>query len=503
MCANLGNARVTTDKNTLPDKPGSIKFGTPIALLLVMLALITGGLLQLAVNGQDRVAREASQTVAAAAFNAEREALDSLARDYSWWNAAIENLIFELNMDWVKENLDWLPENFGVSRVFVFGPGREPVYASLDTEPVDLDSAEWRNQTFLELVTLAESQPNEPGAFAAAYVNFSDGVHLVAASKLLEEGEPADHPPYPDKGVLVVTKKIDEMLLEAIEENFQLPGLELQLDPWEQEPGAALALALAGPDGDAVAGVTWAPPQPGTRLLEGLVLPLGIAFVLVGGVIGLIVTRARRAGQELQQAFDARVAAQQELEYSARHDSLTHLPNRALFMEHLMSAITHSDRYGSSFTFHYLDLDGFKEVNDTFGHLPGDELLRELAVRLRNIVRTADTIARFGGDEFAVLQRSSGERESAGLLAERMIRAVEQPFEIAGHSLHVTLSVGIAFETGGEDPEEIIRNADRALYRAKWNGGNRFELYDAALDDRGLQQASRPGRRPGFVTNGE
>lgn len=492
---------MTTNNKVLPDKPGSIKFGTPIALLLVLLALLTGGLLQLAVNGQDRIAREASQTVAAAAFNAEREALDSLARDYSWWNAAVQNLIFELNMDWVKENLDWLPENFGVSRVFVFGPGREPVYASLDTEPVGLDSDEWRNQAFLNLVAMAESQPNEPGASAAAYVNFPDGVHLAAASKLLEEGEPVDHPPYPDKGVLVVTKKIDETLLTGIEENFQLSGLELQLDRQVGESNAALL--LAGPGGDAVARVTWVPPQPGTHLLEGLFLPLGIAFVLVGGVIGLIVTRARRAGQELQQAFDARVAAQQELEYSARHDSLTDLPNRALFLEHLMSAIAHSERYGSSFTFHYLDLDGFKDVNDTFGHPAGDELLRELAVRLRNTVRTADTIARFGGDEFAVLQRSSGDRESAGLLAERMIRGVEQPFEIAGHSLHVTLSVGIAFESGAEDPEEIIRNADRALYRAKRNGGNRFEFYDAALDDRGIQQATSPGRRPNVVTKDE
>lgn len=492
---------MTTDTTTVPDRPGSIKFGSPIVLLLVLLALITGGLLQLAVNGQDRIAREASQTVAAAAFNAEREALDSLSRDYSWWNAAVQNLIFELNMDWVKENLDWLPENFGVSRVFVLGPRGEPVYGSLDTEPVAPDSAEWQNQAFLDLAARALSLPDEPGASASGYVNFPDGLHLVAASKLLEEGEPADHPPYPDKGVLAVTKKIDEQLLQEIEENFQLPGLELRLDGQVEESSAALA--LAGPDGDPVARVTWAPPQPGTRLLEELVLPLGIAFALVGGVIGLIVTRARRAGQELQQAFDARVAAQQELEYSARHDSLTDLPNRALFLEHLMSAIAHSERYGSSFTFHYLDLDGFKEVNDTFGHPAGDELLRELAARLRNIVRTADTIARFGGDEFAVLQRSSGDRETAGLLAERMIRAVEQPFEIAGDSLHVTLSVGIAFETGGDDPEEIIRNADRALYRAKRNGGNRFELYDAALDDHGIQKASGRSRRPSFVTNGD
>ncbi len=492
---------MNTSTSKLPEKPEPISFATPIAMLLVLLALLTGAFLQIAVNGQDRIAREASETIAEAAFNAEMTALSSLVRDYSWWNAAVENLIFELDIAWVDDNLGWLPENFGVSRVFVFGPGNVPVYASLDAEPIEPGNDAWRSGRLLKLVEIARSKPDEAGQSASAYVEFSDGVHQVAASKLLQEEGATGHPPYPDKGVLVVTRRIDGAMLDRIEASFQLPGLELQTGQFVA--GDLTALHLEGPDGDTVAQVAWTPPQPGTRLLEELILPLVLVFTLVGGVITLIIVRARRAGMSLQHAFEARVAVQKELEYSARHDPLTDLPNRALFLEHLTSAMAHAERYGSGFTLHYLDLDGFKEVNDTFGHPAGDDLLRELAARLRCIVRAADTVARFGGDEFAVLQRGTGDRNHAGLLADRMVRGVEKPFDIGGHSVHVTLSVGIAFDTGGDDPEEIIRKADRALYRAKRQGGNRYEHYDPDLDSGGIQREPSPGRRPSFVKNGD
>jgi len=469
---------------TAADKPRTIRFGVPIVLLLILLAILTGGLLQVAVHGQDRVASEASETIAAAAFNAERESLERLSRDYSWWNAAVENLVFDYSPVWVEENLDWLPENFGVSRVFVLGPKGEPIYAGLNAAPVAADDAAWSNPGLLALTARARARPDKPEESVSAYVGFADGEHLVSASKLLQEADTSGHPSYPDKAVLAVSYKIDEALLNRIEKNFHLSGLTVQA---RRPDDAALAeLTLAGPGGDPLAWITWSPPQPGSRLLEWLALPLGIVFVLVAAVIGLIIARARRAGVALQRAFEARVAAQRQLEYSARHDPLTDLPNRALFLEHLTTAMAHAERYGTTFTLHYLDLDGFKEVNDTFGHPVGDDLLRELSARLRRIVRAADTIARFGGDEFAVLQRSTSNRDDADLLAQRMIDAVREPFDVAGHAVRVTLSIGIAFDTGGGDPEQIIRKADHSLYRAKDRGGGRFEHYDPGLDDHAI-----------------
>lgn len=485
---------MTHSQDLEPDRPAPIRIGVPILLLLLLLAALTGGLLMSAVRGQDAVAREASATITEAAFNAEREALEKLVRDYTFWNDSLENLIFELNPGWIPENLDWIVENFGVSRVFVYGPERDHIYAARNTEPLQADDAAWRNPALLALLESAATKPDTSDESASAYIEFAGGVHLVAASKLLQEADTTGHPPYPDKGILVVTKEIDHLLLNSIETSFRLPDLALQ-PGLQADPGTA-ALALPGPDGNAAALITWNPPRPGTRLLQDLVLPLVLAFVLVGGLMMVILVRARRAGQALHHAFEARVAAQQELEYAARHDPLTDLPNRALFLEHLTSAIAHAERYGSGFTLHYLDLDGFKQVNDTLGHPAGDELLRELADRLTGIVRAADIAARFGGDEFAVLQRGTGDEKGAALLAERMVRDVERPFKVAGQSVHVTLSVGIAFDTGGEDAEEIIRKADRALYRAKRSGGNRFEIYDAVLDGATERKPSSPAHRP-------
>jgi len=467
-----------------PDRHQSIGFGAPIVVLLLMLAALTGGLLQVAVDGQDRVAREASESIARAAFNTEHEALASLTRDWSWWNATLENLVFDFNEIWIEDNFGWLPDNYDVSRVYVLGPGREPLYGALEGEPVDTDSPAWHRPGLRALLDRTASLPEEPEASVSAYVELPDGIHLVCASKLLQEqaGDTSAHPPYPDKGILALTRKIDRALLDQIEADFRLPNLTLQTDP--PAAGDRAALPLPGTGDQTTAYIVWDPPQPGRRLLEWLVLPLGAGFALAGIAMAVIIVRARRARLALQQAFEARVAAQNQLEHAARHDPLTDLPNRTLFLEHLSTAIAQARRDGIGFTLHSLDLDGFKPVNDTYGHPAGDELLRELAARLNRIVRGTDTLARFGGDELAVLQRSSDEPDEAVSLAARMIATVKQPFDITGGTVRITLSVGIAAGAGSaeEDAEALIRKADRALYRAKAGGGDRYAVYDPVLD---------------------
>lgn len=471
----------------------STSFVTPIVLLLVVLAALTGGLLHIAVRGQDRIAREASETIANAALNAERESVSKLVRDYSWWNAAVENLIFDLNPAWIKDNLDWLHENFGVNRVFVLGPHREHRYSSLDAEPLRSDDEAWMVPAFLALIAEAESLPEEPGASSSGYVPFADGVHLVAASKLLEETDTAGHPPYPDKGILVVTQKMDEAFLTEVEHNFQLPNLELAAAPNSNESQTDLALSSA--DGKAAAYLVWTPARPGQRLLEWLRLPLGVTFVLVAAVIYLIIVRARRASRALQEALDARLAAQKQLEFAAQHDSLTGLPNRALFLEHLTNAIAHTARSGVAIAVHYLDLDGFKTVNDTHGHAVGDALLREAAERLWRIVRASDVVARFGGDEFAVLQREAADRKTAGWIADRIIEAMEVPFELEGRTVRVGVSDGIAFSTPETEPEDVLAAADDVMYRAKREGGGCFRIHEP-----GSTASKARTRRAGSVT---
>jgi len=159
----------------------------------------------------------------------------------------------------------------------------------------------------------------------------------------------------------------------------------------------------------------------------------------------------------------------------ANYDALTQLPNRSLFRERLTSAIDHSRHDDSSFSLIYLDLDGFKPVNDDHGHATGDELLRIVGERLKECVRVNDTVARLGGDEFAIICVGIDAKEKTQKVAEKILVSLSVPFEINGVTLHINGSLGIAFY---DDPIEtadiIVNRADKAMYASKKAGKNRF-----------------------------
>lgn len=168
--------------------------------------------------------------------------------------------------------------------------------------------------------------------------------------------------------------------------------------------------------------------------------------------------------------------------HMAMHDALTGLPNRVLFNERLEQALGRVDR-GETIAVHLLDLDHFKNVNDTLGHPAGDKLLQMVTERLHTLVRGVDTIARMGGDEFAILQQAIEQPADASTLARRVIEAVSQPYEIDGHQVVIGASVGIAVgPSDGRSPDQLIRNADLALYRAKGDGRGTFSFFEPHMD---------------------
>lgn len=161
------------------------------------------------------------------------------------------------------------------------------------------------------------------------------------------------------------------------------------------------------------------------------------------------------------------------LQYIARHDPLTDLPNRELFHDRLHTALAKARRNGEPLSLLYIDLDRFKQVNDTFGHATGDLLLREVAQRINGCVRESDTVGRLGGDEFVVLLVTPPQHVAA--IAEKIRDALERTFELAEQSVHISASIGIAhYPAHGEDDKQLMRHADGAMYVAKDQGGNRF-----------------------------
>jgi diguanylate cyclase (GGDEF)-like protein/PAS domain S-box-containing protein len=178
-----------------------------------------------------------------------------------------------------------------------------------------------------------------------------------------------------------------------------------------------------------------------------------------------------------------RRSLEQRLRHQALHDDLTGLPNRALFLDRLSQAIASTKRRRRySYAVLWLDLDGFKVLNDSLGHFAGDKLLVQVAGRVREHVRETDTAARFGGDEFALLLEDAGSLSSLDGVAHRLLEHLNEPYDLDGHRVVVTASLGIATSAAGyQQPEEVLRDADIAMYRAKANGPGTFAKFDSSM----------------------
>ncbi len=184
-----------------------------------------------------------------------------------------------------------------------------------------------------------------------------------------------------------------------------------------------------------------------------------------------------------------RKANEEMIRYQATHDALTDLPNRSVFATNLADCLEMAARTGERLAVLFLDLDRFKMVNDTLGHSVGDALLVELGKRLRNSLRDSDIVARMGGDEFILVLRNLSCRDDAALKASRILDAIQPPFELEGHELHVTASIGISmYPDDGKTSEQLLKMADLALYRAKDEGRNRAELCTPTMDASVQQQ---------------
>ncbi len=178
-----------------------------------------------------------------------------------------------------------------------------------------------------------------------------------------------------------------------------------------------------------------------------------------------------------------RIDAERKIAFMARHDALTGLPNRLLFGERVAHAID-AAKQGSRFALLYLDLDHFKQVNDTLGHPTGDELLREVAQRIRSCLRESDTFARLGGDEFAIIQTSLEDANDAAVVAKRILKSLASPFQLGTNKLSVSASIGISVAPDdGDEYDKLLKNADLALYKAKADGRKTIRFFQRGMDE--------------------
>ncbi len=214
---------------------------------------------------------------------------------------------------------------------------------------------------------------------------------------------------------------------------------------------------------------------------------VGSLFVVVlSAILGYMSMQLARGRQR---EGEAKLAHAQRVEYLAYHDGLTGLPNRSMFSKLLTQSINDSHNHSRQLAVAFLDLDRFKQINDTLGHEAGDQLLKEVAARLKGCVRESDTVARLGGDEFVVILPDLGDGHAAADVAEKILSVIARPFTLIGEEFRVTASIGISiYPQDGLDEQTLTKNADIAMYQAKADGKNNIQFYSDRLNANTLER---------------
>ncbi|MGB9365731.1 MAG: EAL domain-containing protein [Xanthobacteraceae bacterium] len=274
--------------------------------------------------------------------------------------------------------------------------------------------------------------------------------------------------------LIMTVKYLDGQLLYDIGIRFDLPGLRaLGSEPVKDDEHVYV---VADSTGAAIARFAWVPNRPGASIV-GTVLPfMAIAFGGFAVLTALALTYIRRSAAKIAEG-------ESRLRHLALHDPLSGLPNRTFFGERLSEVISGTGKDGTVAAVLAIDLDHFKDINDTLGHHIGDALIGVVAQRLVHAVRHEDLVARLGGDEFAVITTDAADLDALQRFADRLISVLRAPYSISGHTLLIGASIGIAVIDGNNsDAADVMRRADVALYRAKNEGRSRACIYDADMD---------------------
>jgi diguanylate cyclase (GGDEF)-like protein len=274
--------------------------------------------------------------------------------------------------------------------------------------------------------------------------------------------------------LLVSVIVIDDKFLARLSERLKIADLHEAADASVHQNDRFFD--LLDPQGATVARVAWTPSTPGTDILSRMLPFIIVALASLALLSGLSLRYFHRTAATIS-------AGEDRLRYLALHDSLSGLPNRTYFSERLESVIERVHQGGAAAAVFYLDLDHFKEVNDTLGHHIGDELIIAVTGRLRKIVRDEALVSRLGGDEFAIITPGATDAATLMTIANRIIITLCAPYTIMNHTILIGASIGIAIiDRPSLNAADVMRYADMALYRAKNEGRRRACIYDAAMD---------------------
>ncbi len=392
---------------------------------------------------------------------------------------AVRNIRDRFDFHWVDSRVGlWLQTFFDHDYVFVFDGDGKPIYARAGNDGI---APGWLHAVVPDLKSMLDYMAGRQARFdgALALSSAIDGPRRQAAVVRDVNGQPAviaaaTVGPPPHAPVLISVKLIAGGLLDGIADQLQLSNLRSIASA--PVPAGDHVFTLDDARGQRIARFAWTPKQPGAEIVHSVVPFIAVALAGFALLAAFVLRYMRRTAAEI-------AVGETRLRHLAMHDPLCGLPNRIFFADRLMAVIEHVRQGSTPAAVFYIDLDHFKDVNDTLGHPIGDELIRHVTQRLSRTLRGDDLVARLGGDEFAVISSVGDDPAKMMALAQRIINTLSAPYSIHGQNIVIGASVGIA--AIGRDcagSADVMRYADMALYRAKNEGRNRACIYDAAMD---------------------
>jgi diguanylate cyclase (GGDEF)-like protein len=463
-----------------------VPIGVIVAVAIV--CIVVAGLSSAQRADQVAIGHEAKQFSSALTNYGERvlREVESVANS----DAAIRNLRVKLDPDWAKLRVSsWLEASFDHDYLFVFDGLDHPVYSLFGRRPAEpkwleaarpgltsvLDYMRGRDPSLIGAIPLNQANATEGGTQPqVAVIRRLLGQPVVIAAVTIAAPEgiaPALDTAAP---VMMSVKFIDNNVLAGIATQLRLKNLRRAGE--DPVPPGDFIYQLQSPGGLKVARFVWTPKQPGAEIVNSVVPFVAVALAGFALLAAFVLRYMRRTAVAI-------AAGETRLRHLAMHDPLCGLPNRIFFGERLEAVIDEVHAGSSPAAVFYIDLDHFKDVNDTLGHPVGDELIRNVTLRLSHTLRGGDLVARLGGDEFAVISSIGDDSQKMMAIAQRMIVAICAPYSIGGQNIVIGASIGIAvIDRNCAGAADIMRYADMALYRAKNEGRNRACIYDAAMD---------------------
>jgi diguanylate cyclase (GGDEF)-like protein len=455
---------------------------TVLTLAAFALAIVVGFVFYVA--GQaDNASLERQKMFIADGLQDQIAAVEREQESVSVWDDSVVNAKAG-NQAWMADNLSvWMYTYYGHNRIYILDGANRPIHAMREGKVVDTSAYGEDRPVLLPIIEKlrgilarppeADTSGQPAKAVAEDLVSLDGKPAILSVTPLVPSSDTIAQAPGTEY-LHISVEFISDAVVGKIAGKYLLEGARLV--PLSEPVGPA-AVPLVDARGVILGYIGWDQLRPGLALVRKIAPALAIALLLAGGVLVFLLRRLRRASAALQ-------TSQDQAQYLAFHDTLTGLPNRALFEDRLRRTLLFASQDGTRVALLYLDLDRFKHINDTLGHPAGDELVRQTAARLRHTIREVDTVARLGGDEFAIILLDVPDAGSAKDIAERLLAKLRQPFRLIDDQVFVSASVGIALSSGSEaDADDLLRKADIALYEAKKNGRGRYEVFAGDMDD--------------------